>query len=95
MTISGTVSYQAKPGGSYFPAADEPFQVYVNSNAVTIRHHQRQRRLHFKRRPAGHASTTWTVGAGNGAGIDLFGPAEVTAGLPIRADTRPCHELPS
>ena len=85
-TVSGTVSYQATPGGSYSPAADEPFQVYVYSNAVTVRGTTNANGGYSVRLP-NTAGTTWTVQAG-GDGLDLLlNGATATVGESVQIPT--------
>jgi hypothetical protein len=85
-TVSGTVSYQAAPGGSYSPAAGEPFQVYVYSNEVTINGTTNAHGGYSVRLPD-TAGAKWTVQAG-GDGLDLLlNGATATVGESVQIPT--------
>jgi hypothetical protein len=70
-TLSGTVSYQATAGGSYSPAADEPFQVYNTVTGARVASGTTSATGGYSIRLPNNIGNTWKVEAG-GAGIDTL-----------------------
>ena len=84
-TVSGTVSYQATPGGAYSPAADEQVHVYVYSNVPIIG--VTNANGGYSVRLPNTAGTKWTVQAG-GVGLDLLlNEATATVGESVQIPT--------
>jgi hypothetical protein len=86
-TLSGTISYQAEPGGSYSPAADEPFQVYDASSGTPVVKGTTNASGGYAVRLPANIGNTWTVEAGGPSLDTLLDYASASAGESVQIPT--------
>jgi hypothetical protein len=86
-TLSGTVGYQAEPGGGYSSAPDEPFQVYDAVSGLPVAKGTTNASGGYSVRLPANLGNTWTVEAG-GASLDtLLDYASASAAESIQIPT--------